>query len=65
VLADVLDRPAVIPVPPFALRAALGAMADELLLASARVIPRRLSDTGYEFCEPDLESALRHMLGRY
>jgi len=65
VLADVLGRPAVLPVPPFALRMALGAMADELLLASAKVIPSRLSDAGYEFCEPDLESALRHMLGQY
>jgi NAD dependent epimerase/dehydratase family enzyme len=40
-------------------------MADELLLASARVSPARLMDTGYEFMDGDLEAALRHMLGRY
>jgi NAD dependent epimerase/dehydratase family enzyme len=34
-------------------------MADELLLASTRVVPQRLLATGYEFAFPDLESALR------
>lgn len=64
-LAEVLNRPAVLPVPAFALRTMLGAMADELLLASARVMPSRLTDTGYVFCDSDLEPALRHMLGQY
>jgi hypothetical protein len=39
-------------------------MADELLLASARVEPTRLLDSGYEFRHPNLEDALRHVLGR-
>ncbi|TFG63008.1 MAG: DUF1731 domain-containing protein, partial [Gemmatimonadales bacterium] len=65
VLADVLSRPAILPVPAFVLRTAFGQMADELMLASARVVPSRLIETGYEFHDFELESALRHMLGRY
>ncbi len=65
VLAEVLNRPAVLPVPAFALKAAFGQMAQELMLASARVMPSRLLDTGYEFSDFELEPALRHMLGRY
>ena len=40
----------------------LGEMADELLLASIRVAPTRLMETGYEFLYPELEGALRHLL---
>lgn len=64
VLARVLRRPAIVPAPAFALRLALGEMADALLLASARVEPRQLLQTGYAFRFPDLEAALRHLLGR-
>jgi uncharacterized protein (TIGR01777 family) len=64
VLGSVLQRPTVTPAPGFLLRLALGDMADELLLASARVVPRRLLESGFEFRDPDLEPALRHMLGR-
>jgi hypothetical protein len=39
-------------------------MADALLLASARVIPRRLEETGYHFRYPELGGALRHLLAR-
>jgi NAD dependent epimerase/dehydratase family enzyme len=39
-------------------------MADELLLSSARVIPARLRESGFSFLHPELESSLRHMLGR-
>jgi uncharacterized protein len=39
-------------------------MADALLLAGARVMPARLQASGYRFRFPDLESALRHLLGR-
>jgi hypothetical protein len=63
VLAAVLRRPAVLPVPATAARLALGALADELLLASSRVVPQRLHESGYEFRHPTLETALRHMLG--
>lgn len=64
VLGKVLNRPTILPVPAPAARLALGQMADELLLASARVEPVRLRETGYEYRYPDLEQALRHLLGR-
>ena len=63
-LGRVLRRPAVIPLPAFAARLAFGEMADALLLASARVLPARLQASGYRFRFPDLETALRHLLGR-
>lgn len=66
VLARVLNRPAFLPAPAPALRAVLGEeAANELLLASARVVPAVLERTGYEFTDPVLEAALRHQLGRY
>jgi NAD dependent epimerase/dehydratase family enzyme len=62
-LARVMRRPALIPTPAFALRIVLGReMADELLLASQRVVPRRLLASGYTFRFPSLEPALRHVL---
>jgi len=64
ILATVLRRPAVLPAPAAALRVALGAMADELLLASARALPERLIESGFEFGHKDLESTLRHLLGK-
>jgi NAD dependent epimerase/dehydratase family enzyme len=39
-------------------------MTDEMMLSSARVEPRRLLDTGYVFHYPEMEGALRHVLGR-
>ncbi len=63
-LGRVLSRPTVLPLPAFAARLALGEMADELLLASARVRPTKLLKSGYQFRHTDLESALRHVLGR-
>jgi uncharacterized protein (TIGR01777 family) len=59
-LGRILSRPVLFAVPSFAARAALGEMADEILLASARVSPARLRDSGYSFKFPDLEAALRH-----
>ena len=64
ILAGVLGRPALLPVPAAAIRLALGEMGRELLLASARVVPRRLEQAGFRFLHPDLESALRAELGR-
>jgi len=64
ILGKVLGRPALVPMPAAALRVAMGEMADEMLLASQRVDPRRLLETGYTFRHVDLESALRHVLGR-
>jgi uncharacterized protein (TIGR01777 family) len=63
-LGKVLSRPTLFPVPAFALRLAVGEMADALLLASARVVPRRLEETGYRFRFPELWAALRYLLCR-
>jgi hypothetical protein len=63
-LGRVLRRPVVFPVPTLALRLLFGELADEGLLASARVEPRRLLSSGYRFVAPELEPALRHLLGR-
>ncbi len=63
-LARVLSRPAIALMPAFAARLAFGEMADALLLASQRVMPTRLQATGYRFRHPELEGALRHLLGR-
>jgi uncharacterized protein len=63
-LGRVLRRPTIFRVPAVAARLALGEMADELLLASIRVVPRRLEETGYKFRDAELEPALRHVLGR-
>ena len=61
-LGRALKRPTVFPVPAFAARLVLGEMADELLLASQRVHPRRLLDSGFRFTLPTLDSALRRAL---
>jgi uncharacterized protein (TIGR01777 family) len=63
-LGRVLRRPAMFPFPAFAARLVLGQMADELLLASARVVPARLQATGYAFRDQTLDGALRRLLGR-
>ncbi len=63
-LAQVLGRPALLRAPAWALRWALGAAADETLLSSARAEPAKLLGSGYAFRYPELEPALRAMLGR-
>lgn len=63
-LGRVLHRPTIFPEPAFAVRLLFGEMGDALLLASTRVVPTRLSETGFEFAYPELEDALRHVLGR-
>jgi uncharacterized protein (TIGR01777 family) len=62
ILGRVLSRPTPFTVPAAALRLALGEMATSTLLASARVLPKRLLAAGYRFEHPDLETALRHVL---
>ncbi len=64
ILGRVLSRPTLFPMPAFAARLAFGEMADALLLASTRVEPVRLQETGYSFQHPQLEGALRHILGK-
>jgi uncharacterized protein len=61
-LARAMARPAIFPAPAFALRMALGEMADALLLASQRVSAKKLSALGYSFQFADLGSALGHVL---
>lgn len=61
-LGAILGRPTILPMPAFAARLALGEMADELLLASARVEPAVLQQHGYQFLYPRLEPALQHVL---
>jgi uncharacterized protein (TIGR01777 family) len=63
-LARVLRRWAPWRVPAFALRLAYGPMADEMLLNGVAARPARLLDAGFRFEWPDLEGAMRHVLGR-
>ena len=63
-LGRVLGRPTVFPLPAPVARLVLGEVADELLLASQRIEPVRLKETGYDFRYPELEGAFRHLLGR-
>lgn len=62
-LASVVRRPALLPVPAFAARLALGEMAEELLLSGQRVLPTRLQATGFSFRFPELRRALEDLLG--
>ena len=62
VLGRVLRRPTILTLPPAALRLVLGEMVDSTLLASTRAVPVRLLASGFQFHEPDLETALRHVL---
>jgi uncharacterized protein (TIGR01777 family) len=61
ILAQVLHRPGFLPAPGFALRLALGEMAD-MLLNGQRVVPSRLLDLGYTFRYPEAAAALRSLL---
>lgn len=63
-LGRVLGRPTILPMPAFAARLAFGEMADELLLGSQKVVSEVLQGTGFQHRFPDLETALRHLLGR-
>ena len=63
-LARVLRRPHVFRAPAFALRLALGEMADAALLTGQRVVPAKAQALGFRFRWPALELALRHLLGR-
>jgi len=64
ILGKVLNRPTIFSIPSFLLKSIFGEMADETLLSSTRVEPSKLLSTGYEFQYPDLENALRHLLGK-
>lgn len=61
-LATILNRPSKLPLPGFALRAALGGFGGELL-ASQRVVPQALLTDGFEFSTPTIDDAARQLLG--
>jgi hypothetical protein len=61
-LGQVLGRPAVLPVPPLALRLVFGAEAAATMASSQRVLPTRLLASGFRFEFGELEPALRHLL---
>lgn len=61
-LGDVLGRSSWTKVPGFAVRLALGEMADEMLLTGQKVLPNRLTDAGFEFQDTNVKEALKTML---
>lgn len=61
-LGEVLGRPALIPAPAAMVRLMFGKMADETVLQSARLVPRRLLASGFRFRHPELREALRFVL---
>lgn len=63
-LGRALRRPAILPVPAFAIRLLLGEMADALLLASTKVAPARLTRAGFVFDHTGLDAAMRAALER-
>ncbi len=63
-LGAVLHRPAVLPAPAVALKLAFGEMAEATLLASQRVMPRRLGELGFQFRFPSLAEGLAFELRR-
>ena len=62
-LGGYLGRPAFLPAPAFAVKAALGEMAEALLLASTNVAPKALEESGYRFRAPTVAEAFRLELG--
>ena len=62
-LGKVLKRPTILPVPEFVLKKLPGNIADEMFLADNWLKPAKLDIFDYEFRYPELEPALRHVLG--
>ena len=63
-LGQQVGRPAILSIPAFATKLMFGQMAEEALLASARVQPRKLIEAGFQFSMPDLEQALAATLAK-
>jgi uncharacterized protein len=61
-LANTLHRPALFPVPAFAAKLAFGEFAEEGLLASARIMPKKLTENEFRFRYPELGVAIRELL---
>lgn len=64
VLGRVLRRPTILPIPAIGVKLAFGEMGEALLLGSQRVQSKALTESGFHFDYPDLEGALRHLLGK-
>ncbi len=62
-LGRALHRPAFAPVPALAVKALYGQMA-EIVITGQRAVPAKLTELGYEFKQPDLDTALRDATGR-
>lgn len=62
-MAKVFKRPALFPVPAFALKTVLGEFSQEVL-GSSRVIPKVLLDNDFKFTDPDIESAMRTLAAK-
>lgn len=62
-LGQALSRPTILPIPEFAIKLMFGEMGEKLLLEGARILPKRLEEAGYKFQYPELEPALKHVLG--
>jgi hypothetical protein len=62
VLASVMKRPGIFAVPGFAAKLAFGEFAEEGLLASARVVPKKLEESGFQFRYAELGPALQELL---
>lgn len=63
-LGNVLRRPTIFPLPALAAKVLFGEMADALLLGGARVVPKRLDDSGFQFAYPRVDQALAHLLNQ-
>jgi uncharacterized protein (TIGR01777 family) len=63
-LGRVLGRPAIVPVPKLAMKARFGSELGEVVTGGQRALPRRALDSGFEFAHPEVEPALRSLLGR-
>ncbi len=61
-LGHVLNRPTVMTMPAFATKLAFGEMANDLLLASTKVAPKKLFETGYNFQYTEIENTIKHIL---
>ncbi len=61
-LASVLSRPAIFPMPAFAVKTLFGEMGEELLLSSQKVEPGKLITSGYPFRYTELRAALESIL---
>jgi hypothetical protein len=62
VLAAAMNRPAILAVPGFAVKLAFGEFAEEGILSSARVVPKKLEESGFQFRYAELGAALEELL---